>query len=300
MTDDNPQVDEPADPGGTAPFAALYDRAVESLLDVPVREEYLETERGRTHLLTAGNQSAPPVVVFQGGNVTNPVTLSWVQGLADEYHLIAPDTPGQPGKTTVEEPRKFASWVVGLLDGLDLEDPAMIGISHGAGIVLEAAAEVPGRIDAAALVVPVGFGTSVSVEFMRMASPSLAYRFLPGQGFLRRGLAPMFTQPMSTVDGAIIETVETVLRTGNLTSEFPGPDDPAALEGFGSPTLVVTAERDPFFPGKRTCKRASRNLRSLEECLVLADERHFLSPAGQDRATERTRELLAASGHGTR
>jgi len=224
MTDDNPQVDEPADPGGTAPFAALYDRAVESLLDVPVREEYLETERGRTHLLTAGNQSAPPVVVFQGGNVTNPVTLSRVQGLADEYHLIAPDTPGQPGKTTVEEPRKFASWVVGLLDGLDLEDSAMIGISHGAGIVLEAAAEVPDRIDAAALVVPAGFGTSVSVEFVRMASPSLAYRFLPGQGFLRRGLAPMFTRPMSTVDGAIIETVETVLRTGDPASEFPGPD----------------------------------------------------------------------------
>jgi pimeloyl-ACP methyl ester carboxylesterase len=88
----------------------------------------------------------------------------------------------------------------------------------------------------------------------------------------------------------------TALRTGDLAAEFPGPDDPGALAAFGAPTLAVTAEHDPFFPGTRTCKRVARTLPSLEDCVLLTGERHFLSPAGQDRATERIRRFLAEHG----
>lgn len=61
------------------PFDSLYDRAVEDLLDISVGDEWVETSVGRTHVLVAGDPSAQPVVVLQGGNVTNPVTLAWFQ-----------------------------------------------------------------------------------------------------------------------------------------------------------------------------------------------------------------------------
>ena len=284
--------------GGPAssPFAELYTRAVDSLLDIQVEDRRIETASGQTHLLTAGDPAAPPVVVLQGGNITNPVTLSWFQALADEYHLIAPDTPGQPGKSTGETPPAYGPWVCDVLDGLGVDDAAMIGASHGAGVLLEAGVHAPERVTAAALVVPAGFGTPLSMELVRFALPSLSYRVVPRGWLLRQALAPMFTRRASGIDGIVLETIGEVLREDDLAAEFPGPEA-AALSGFAAPALVVTGERDPFFPGERTCKRAAEDLPTLVDCLTLPGERHFLSPAGQARATERIRSFLAGQAN---
>jgi pimeloyl-ACP methyl ester carboxylesterase len=292
MSEDSSGTFEPGTPAEASPFASLYDRAVESLLNVPVVDEWVDTKAGQTHLLTAGDVSAPPVIVFQGGNVTNPVTLAWVQALADDHYLVAPDTPGQPGKTAVDSPPEYGPWVVDVLDRVGLERAAMVGTSHGAGVLLETAAHAPDRIDAAALLVPSGFGTPLSVGLLRIVVPSLGYRVLPGQQLLRWALTPMFTQPVSSVDDCIIETISMALRTGDLTADFPGPDDPSDLAAFEAPALVITGEYDPFFPGKRTCKRAAQTLPSVRECVLLTGECHFLSPDGQARATERVRAFL--------
>ena len=281
------------DQSDTGPFTDLYVRAVQSLLEAPVEEQWIDTEAGSTHLLTTGDSSNPPVIVLQGGNITTPVTLAWVQALADEYYLIAPDTPGEPGLTASVAPNEYGPWVVELLDELDLEKATLIGISHGSGVLLETAVHAPNRIETAALVVPAGFGTPPSLALARIVVPSLAYRLFPRRRVLHRALAPMFTQPVSEIDAVIIETVGKALRTGELTAEFPGPDNPAELAGFRAPILVIAAEHDPFFPGTWTCKRATHALRSLIECTVLTDERHFLSPTGRDRAAERIRTFLA-------
>lgn len=293
MTQDEHGPTESETPGTESPFSALYDRGVETLLDISITEEWVETDDGHTHLLTAGDPSAPPLVVFQGANVTNPVTLAWVQSLADDYYLIAPDTPGEPGKTTTDTPPAFGPWVVDILDQFGLDSAAMIGASHGAGVLLEAAAHAPARIDAAVCLVPAGFGTSFSLSLGRIVGPSFMYRFHGSQWLLDQALAPMFTQEISSVAKVTVETIGKALRTGDLPAEFPGPDDSSSIAAFDAPTLVITAEDDPFFPGKETCKRASEMLQSLEDCLMLTDERHFLSPAGQNRATERIQAFLA-------
>lgn len=88
MTGTDPE--QASDGATTGPFAALYDRAVESLLNVSVTDEWVDTGVGRTHVLTAGDPDAPPAVVFQGSNITTPVTLAWVQSLA--YRLLPSQT----------------------------------------------------------------------------------------------------------------------------------------------------------------------------------------------------------------
>lgn len=97
---------------------------------------------------------------------------------------------------------------------------------------------------------------------------------------------------MSSIDDVVVETIGIALRTGDLAAEFPRPDDPVALTALDAPSLAVTAERDSFFPGTRTCERVARTLSSLDECVLLTGERHFLSPASQDSATERIRTFL--------
>lgn len=286
-------TDEGARSHASPPFGELYRNAISALLDKPITEYWIGTCEGRTHVLTAGDSTALPVVVFQGGNVTNPVTLAWVQGLADEYYLIAPDTPGQPGWSDPHEPDVYGPWVVDVLDSLGINRATMSGISHGGGILLEAAVHVPNRIAAAVLVAPAGFGTPFSFDLARIVILSLAYRAVPRRGLLTHALAPMFSDSMGAVDDVVIATVGQVLRTGDLRAAFPGPDAPTALAGFDAPTLVVLGERDPFFPAGRIRPRVEQTLPSLVECLTLSGERHFLSTTGQARVTDHIREFLA-------
>lgn len=281
------------DHGTVAPYSALYDRAVTRLLDVPVTDAWVRTGASETHVLLAGDAANPPVVVFQGGNVTTPITLSWVQHLADEYYLIAPDTPGEPGKIASAVPADYGRWALALLDGLMLERTAIIGLSHGAGILLELAAHAPERISAAALVVPAGFGVSLSLSLARVVVPSLVYRLLPDRRLLATALQPLFTQPVADVEPVILDTVSTALRTSDLGAAFPGPDDPVALAAFDAPTLLVAAECDPFFPAAWTHERALALLSPTVERVTLDSERHFLSPGGQQAVTDRLRSFLA-------
>ncbi|WP_377077101.1 hypothetical protein [Natronoarchaeum sp. GCM10025703] len=58
VTEDSPEPAKPGVPKGSKSFDALYDRSVESLLNVPVSDECVDSTGGRTHLLTAGDPSA--------------------------------------------------------------------------------------------------------------------------------------------------------------------------------------------------------------------------------------------------
>jgi len=295
LNDQNLETDNDP-PAIQTQYADLYDSAITSLLTVPVTDEWVDTRDGETHVLTAGDPTAPPIVVFQGGNVTTPVTLAWVQELADDFYLIAPDTPGEPGKTSSETPHEYGPWVVDVLNGFGIDQAPMVGVSHGAGVLLEGAEYASDRIVAAALIVPAGFGTPFSVDLARIIVSALLYRFLPRRELLTRALDPMFTQSVSAIDGVIVETIGMALRTGDLAAEFPGPDSAEALSGCRAPMLVITGEDDPFFPGHRTCERAREYLPSLVECITLSDERHFLSPHAQKYTTEQIRAFLADHG----
>jgi len=273
-------------------FAALYDNAVESLLDIPTESGSLQTAAGNTHVLTAGDPANPPVVIFQGGNVTTPITLAWFQALAEEYYLVAPDTPGQPGKSAGKQPSRYGSWVSDVLDGLGIDRAAMIGSSHGGGVLLATATQCPERITAAALVVPGGFNTTPSLDISKTLSPTLMYQMMPQRWLLRQAIAPIFTQQPKDIDPVVLDTIGWVLRNETLTATCPGPRDLSGLSDFLAPTVVITGTDDPFFPGNQICHRAGKVLPSLVECLSLQEERHFLSPAAQDQATERIRALF--------
>jgi pimeloyl-ACP methyl ester carboxylesterase len=124
----------------------VYTAAVERL-DAEVDERYVKTRHGDTHVLSTGPVDGAPIVLFHGGNATNPLTLDWYSRLANKYRLIAPDTVGQPGHSaeTRVNPNGdgYGEWVVDLLDTFDIQVAPMIGTSYGAGIILRTAALTP-------------------------------------------------------------------------------------------------------------------------------------------------------------
>lgn len=277
---------------GKRALEAVYADAVDRL-GLDVEDRRIDTRHGETHVLEAGAEGGPPILVFQGGNATNPMTLAWYAGLADNYRLIAPDTIGQPGHSaeTRVDPRGdgYGEWVVDLLDGLGIDSAPMIGTSYGAGIVLRTAAFAPDRIGRAALVVPAGFGTGPLSGMTGVGVPAMLYRILGSERVLDRVLRAIATE--ADPDPVVRDTIAASLRYVDLEREFPEADADE-LEGFTAPVALVAAADDPFFPADAIVPRARDRIPELVTTEVLAGEKHLLSAAAQTRTTAVIRDFL--------
>ncbi|WP_276252924.1 alpha/beta fold hydrolase [Halomontanus rarus] len=292
-------------PGWKRELEDHYRRGVDRLErtgDVDVRSRRVETRYGSTHLLVAGPEDAPPVVVFHGGNVINPVSLEWFLPLADEYRLYAPDTIGHPGLSAETRlspaDTSYGKWAVDILDELGLESAPMIGPSYGGGIVLRTAAYAPDRIDAAALYAPAGLATgSVWRLLSEIVVPMLWYRLAPSRRRLERAIQPMFTDSTVELEDDLVEGIGAVFRGVKLEREFPARASAAELRAFDAPTLLVLAEDDLFFPPGAVGSRAREVIPNLVSDVLLRGEAHFPSRAGRERLVERIREFLDEYGN---
>ncbi|WP_439025830.1 alpha/beta fold hydrolase [Haloarchaeobius sp. DT45] len=130
------------------------------------RTRYLDLKGVRLHYLSSGDETAAPVVLLHGGGL-DEAQLSWrhlVPGLADSYHVIAPDLPGY-GKSgpASEQPslQYYAQVLTEFLDELDLERVSLVGISMGGGVALQFATDHPDRVSKLVLVDSYGLGTTV-------------------------------------------------------------------------------------------------------------------------------------------
>ncbi len=269
-----------------------YRRMVDEL-GASVSRRWVETPTGVTHMLTAGDTDAPPLVIFHGGNSINPITFRWFLPLADRYQLLAPDTPGQPGFSSQRrlDPNEaeFADWITAVLDELALERAPMVGVSYGAGILLRTATYHPERIERAALIVPAGLGTGPFIPMAReLLWPTLRHRVIPSREHLEAAIQPLFTEPVDVVDPAVIDAISAVLDGVKIERRLPPAATAAELADFEASTLVAAASEDVLFPPETVIPRARDVLTNLEVVMHLRGERHIPSP----QAIEKVRRYL--------
>ena len=170
-------------PEGEKKVQELYEIALKRL-EIEFDEQMINTSYGVTHSLITGPRESPPLIILQGGNTVNPVTLSWFLPLMKDYRVYAPDTIGHPGRSeqTRISPRdnSFGKWVVDLLDNLGIEKSSFVGPSYGAGIILRTAAYAPERISNAVLLMPSGIANgSLWRMIIKIIYPMFLYRLFP-------------------------------------------------------------------------------------------------------------------------
>lgn len=265
-------------PQGEAVIHALYDK---HLAGVGIRTEsrVVLTRFGRTHVLLAGPEAGPPLVLLHGGNTTNPSTLAWVKPLAGKYRLYAPDTIGHPGKSEPVRlsPRddSYGQWVSDVLDGLDLECLAFIAGSYGAGILLHAAAYAPERISRAVVMIPSGL---VSIPWRTMLFelllPLMAYRLAPSRERLLRVLYPMFLE--NPIPENVLEIAAAVFEHVRIEPEMPRNVTREELAAFHAPVLVLAAENDRLFQARKVVARAEEVFQNLVAAEIISDSPHFI------------------------
>ncbi len=130
---------------------STYDQLLDEWgIDITQRD--IPTRYGSTHVNVFGENTAPPVLLFHG--VGDDSALMWIYNaapLAPYFRLYAVDTLGGPGKSIPGSgyTKAFddALWIDDVLNGLELKDVNIAGVSHGGYLAQYYALVRPERVN---------------------------------------------------------------------------------------------------------------------------------------------------------
>jgi pimeloyl-ACP methyl ester carboxylesterase len=289
-------------PEGRAAVLALYDREL-ARLELGVESRFVDTRFGRTHLLVAGPQDAPPLVIVHGANGSALPMAQTMGRLAAQQRCVFVDVPGEPNRSSetrlLKSEDSLGQWMEDVLDALGYERVAMLGMSGGGYAVLKSCARIPERLSRVVLMVPEGFARAPVLRFLGSVMwPLVRYRLSPTSANVRRVLAAMAAMPGSEIPDSAVAWMSLVMShvksMVNLGPLFSAED----LAGLRAPVLLVVAGRDVVFPGDRVAERARRVIPNLRDVIVLPEAGHSHPELVSDAVMSRIASFLAEDVHG--
>jgi pimeloyl-ACP methyl ester carboxylesterase len=137
---------------------------------MPVAEVDVETSFGRTHVLTAGDPSKPPLVAVHPLAFSSTSWLPLLPTLARQHRVTMIDAIGDVSKTIGSKPITKAGHIVAWLDEtlrtLEIERAAMVAMSMGTWMATNYAMAFPDRVERLALIAPVGIVSGQRLGWM--------------------------------------------------------------------------------------------------------------------------------------
>ncbi|MDX9871058.1 MAG: alpha/beta hydrolase [Clostridia bacterium] len=136
---------------------AYYNRV---LSQFPFGQRYVETTFGQTFILTAGQESNPPIILLHGSNSNSAFWFPEIMALSDRFRVYAVDIIGEAGNSEEYRPvlssDAFALWMKDVLAALGLERTVLIGNSLGGWMALKFATAYPEYVSSLILIASAG------------------------------------------------------------------------------------------------------------------------------------------------
>lgn len=226
-------------------------------LPVAAVGRYVETPHGRTHVLVAGPEDAPPLVCLHGALASSAHVLPELGSLVEHYRVYAVDVVGQ--SVMSEDVRlaldddSYGTWLEAVCGGLGLARINLLGVSWGGFVALRAARVAPGLIDALVLLVPAGVVSGSAWQgFSKVAWPMLRYRLSPSERRLEQVFGALFTTP----DRRWMQYFGDALFDYRFDMRVPPLARPEDVANYRGKTLIFGADQDLSFPGAALLSRA--------------------------------------------
>lgn len=116
----------------------LYYEAYDALLakyGIVVKDHWIETNLGKTHILETGNPEGKPLLMLHAAGCSAAEWYANFSVLGQEYHLFAVDMPGDAGKSELRKKAKniedYNQMLLQVLDTLHLDKTSLLGHSIG-------------------------------------------------------------------------------------------------------------------------------------------------------------------------
>jgi 2-hydroxy-6-oxonona-2,4-dienedioate hydrolase len=257
----------------------------------PTSSRVVSTRFGETHMLVAGPESAPPIVLLHGAMASSAHALAEAGPLVQRFRVYAIDVMGQSHKTVEHrcsyDGDDYGAWLADVFGGLALDRAHVVGVSLGGFVALRAQRAHPELFRTLSLVVPAGLVRgSAWVGFRDVGWPMLTYKLFPSEARLRRFFLAIFTNWDEDWARYFVESSK-LMKIDLRVPPLLTPED-VKLQ---VPVLVIGAERDLSFPGQALVARA-RELFPDVETHLLEGSRH--SPPTTPEGRAQIAELITA------
>lgn len=155
---------------------ALYDQAL-AQWPVPYQTRTVPTRHGDTFVIASGDEAASPLVLLHGAGTSSAIWGADLPTYCRQHRVYAVDLPGEAGKSSPNRPPwdtlAFAEWLADVLDALQVEQTALLGVSQGSWTAIKFAVANPARVSKLVLmcpggVVPDNMGFFVKLMFWAM------------------------------------------------------------------------------------------------------------------------------------
>ncbi len=272
-------------------------------LRVPYESITVPTRYGDTHLLAAGPNDAPAMILLHGMEGT---ALGWkpqITALHSAFRIYALDIIGSCGKSAPVrlsyENAGYAEWLEDVMTGLQVERASFVGVSSGNWMVLKFATLAPERMEKAVLMgacglVPMRFPFTLARYFendaIRGILQDIAGRLLT-RGMMRQVIS-LFVQPRG-VKPTAQEVEWFYLLTRYYRYRYPpGPVSDDELRMLRAPTLVLTGEQEYVFDIHTAVKRARALLPDLRAAEIISGVGHNMAADNPDQINARLTRFL--------
>lgn len=267
-------------PDVKARLDAIYD---ERLAAWPVRFEQrmLETTRGQVHVISAGPEDAPALILLHASGVAS---WSWgpnMPALAAQYRVHAIDLIGDAGKSALSDlGMRFrsgadqAAHYAEVMDLLGIERAAVIGASEGGFIATNLALHHPGRVERMALLGPMGYSGAIGA-----VARIFLTQFFPVPALQRATFRWAFSD-----DPALLEDYAewfALVMSGLRPAKVPPlPFGAEARAAISVPTLFVFGTRDRLVGDAETARALVQDVPGAQVRLVAAG--HLMAAESPD------------------
>ena len=193
--------------------------------------------------------SGIPVLLLHGWNSSYDVYKGIITSLKDRCHLVAPNFPGCGGSDTMSEPwtlENYCDFVLKFIKAAKLENPILIGHSHGGRVILKMAAEgmlSPPKIvllDSAGLIPKKSFKQKFRARSFKVIKHLL---LLPG---LKKYSANLLEKARRHYGSADYNAAPEVLRKTMVS--LVNTDLRDIIHNIKCPTLLIWGENDTATP----------------------------------------------------
>jgi pimeloyl-ACP methyl ester carboxylesterase len=250
-------------------YRQAYEKTAASAA-VPIRVHDIRTTFGSTHVIEAGEEDKPPLVLLHAMCFSSTAWVRNLAALSRERRVLAIDTIGVRGRDD------YARWFAEVLQSLQVTRTAIAGNSYGGWLAANFAMVRPDLVSHLVLVSPPLVFVKYRPSFYAILLQALLARSpARAENFARR-----FFLSDQTFDDAAARLWLDQFKVGipffRGMSTFPRPRGPFTdeeLRSITAPTLLVEGEREPMHDPKVAIDRAQTLLPSIVTEL-LDDARH--------------------------
>ncbi len=293
------QPDEPVSlyrsPQGYATVMAMYAEGVQRG-PVPYTTHYVATPYGRTHIVSGGPATAPPVLLFHGWNGSACGIGSEFPFLFTDYRVHMPDIIGHAGKSAASRPPTrgdaYPRWAEAILDALGIKETFVIGISGGGWLALKVAAHLPQRTHRVVALSTDGLSTPQWWSLLTGMVPAAVWPTRTTLNwFINTMLAPTTPRGPATTDFAV--------GMGMVLKHYKSQGNPGQLRDdelrrITSPALVLMGEHEQVFQARPTIDRARALIPGLVAAELVPRAGHLMTLDQPDWLSARVLKFLQA------